>query len=58
MEIGDQRNRCRGLGLNDGRDEDGEGDGEHADGLVFDSLHLIGGDLSIPQIGNDGCETK
>jgi len=40
--------------LSDGGDEDGEGDGEHTDGLVLDSLDLK---ISIPEVSDDGCKT-
>jgi len=47
---------ARPLGFNDGGDEDGESDCEHADGLVLDSLDLIDSDFSIPEVSDDGRE--
>jgi hypothetical protein len=39
--------------LDDGGDENGESDGEHADGLALDPFHSISRDFSILEMRHD-----
>ena len=60
MEIGDQlalQSRL-GVGLKDGGDEDGEGNGKDSDGLSLHGLDFVVSNLPIPKMGNDGGKAK